>query len=203
MPRPLRLARLNQVCWSEVWLTTSSVITRRSRRLASCMKRRKSFIVAEVRVDVAVVGNVVAVVAPGARIERQQPQRGDAEIAQIVEPLGEAGEIADAVAVAVLERLDVQLIDDRVLEPQPVVGGFLRGIGLDGGGDVHCASMRDSGTAKPGSAAGSMRRRTPPHSSRWRSPVTRFSIARTWRFVVFGADQRVAEMQPELVRPCR
>ena len=56
---------------------------------------------AELRVDVAVVGNVVAVVAAGARIERQQPQRGDAEVVQIVEPLGQAGEIADAVAVAV------------------------------------------------------------------------------------------------------
>ena len=54
---------------------------------------------AEIGIDVAVVGNVVAVVAARARIERQQPQRGDAEIAQIVEPLGQAGKIADAVAV--------------------------------------------------------------------------------------------------------
>ena len=80
---------------------------------------------AEVRIDVAVVGNVVAVVAARARIERQQPQRGDAEIAQIIEPLGQPGEIADAVAIAVVECLDVQLIDDGVLEPQPVV---LRGV---------------------------------------------------------------------------
>ena len=41
----LRRARLNQSCWSEVWLMTSSVMTRRPRFLASWMKRLKSFIV--------------------------------------------------------------------------------------------------------------------------------------------------------------
>ena len=45
LPGGERRARRNQGCWSEVWLITSSVITRRFRRLASCMKRRKSFIV--------------------------------------------------------------------------------------------------------------------------------------------------------------
>ncbi len=80
---------------------TSSVMTRRPRRLASCMKRRKSLHRAERRIDVAVVGDVVAVVAAGRRIERQEPQRGDAEVAQVIELLGQAGEVADAVAVAV------------------------------------------------------------------------------------------------------
>ena len=75
---------------------------------------------AEIGIDVAVVGNVVAVVAPRRWIERQQPQRGDAEILEIVQLAGQAGEIADAVVVAVGERLDVKLIDDRVLEPELV-----------------------------------------------------------------------------------
>ena len=44
-PGGLRRARLNQLCWSEVWLTTSSVMTRRPRFCASWMKRLKSFIV--------------------------------------------------------------------------------------------------------------------------------------------------------------
>ena len=35
----------------------------------------------------------------------------------VVEPLHQTGEIADAVAVGVVERLDVQLVDDRVLVP--------------------------------------------------------------------------------------
>ena len=44
---------------------TSSVMTFRPRRLASCMKRRKSFMRAEIGIDVAVVGDVIAVVAAG------------------------------------------------------------------------------------------------------------------------------------------
>ena len=77
----------------------------------------------EIGVDVAVVGDVVAVVAARRGIERQQPQRGDAEILQISQLLGQPGKIADAVIVAVGERLDVQLIDDGVLVPE-FVGGF-------------------------------------------------------------------------------
>ena len=72
---------------------------------------------AEIGIDVAIVGDVVAVVAAGRRIERQQPQRRDAELLQIAELFGQPGEIADAVIVAVGERLDVQLIDDSIFIP--------------------------------------------------------------------------------------
>ena len=110
--------RWNHGCWSEVWLSTSSVMTRRPR---ACASRRN---VAEVveravgRVDVGVVGDVVAVVAQRRRIERQQPEGGDAQVLQVVELLRQPAEVADAVAVAVEERADVQLVDDRVLVPQ-------------------------------------------------------------------------------------
>ena len=83
---------------------------------------------AVVRVDPVIVGDVVAVVAQRRRIERQQPDRVDAEILDVVELLGEAGEIADAVAVAVVERLDVELVDDRVLVPERIVAP--RGLAL-------------------------------------------------------------------------
>ena len=69
------------------------------------------------RIDVAVIGDVVAVVAQRRGIERQQPDRRDAQLLQIVELPGQAGEIADAVVIGVEERLDVQLVDDRVLVP--------------------------------------------------------------------------------------
>ena len=74
----------------------------------------------EIGIDGAVVGDVVAVVAAGRGIERQQPQRGDAEVLQIAELLGQAREIADAVIVAVGKGLDVKLIDDGVLVPELV-----------------------------------------------------------------------------------
>ena len=49
--------------------------------------------------DVGVVGDVVAVVLPWRGAKRQQPERRDAEILQVIEFFGEAGEIAHAVAV--------------------------------------------------------------------------------------------------------
>ncbi len=77
----------------------------------------------EIGVDVAVVGDVIAVVAARRGIERQQPQRGDAEILQVSQLFRQSGKIADAVIVAVGEGLDVKLIDNGVLVPE-LVDGF-------------------------------------------------------------------------------
>ena len=55
---------------------------------------------AVLRVDAVVVGDVVAVVAVGRRVERQQPEAGDAEAGEVVEPPRQPVEVADAVAVA-------------------------------------------------------------------------------------------------------
>ena len=70
------------------------------------------------RMHAVVVGDVVAVVLVGRGIERQQPQAGDAEAGEIVAAVGQPGEIADAVAVAVHVRLDVEAVDDGVLVPK-------------------------------------------------------------------------------------
>ncbi len=69
------------------------------------------------RVDRPVVGDIVAVIAQRRGIEGQQPERRDAELLDVVQALHQPGEVADAVIVAVLERLDVKLVDDRVLVP--------------------------------------------------------------------------------------
>ena len=87
-----------------------------------------------VRMHVAVIGDVVAVVLERRRIERQQPHRVDAELLDVVELGGEAGEVADAVAVRVEERLDVQLVDDRVLVPER--GVRQRGLRLGDGDEL-------------------------------------------------------------------
>ena len=73
---------------------------------------------AVLRIDVRVIGDVVAVVLQRRRKERQQPDRRDAQVLDVIEPLGQAAEVADAVAVAVAKRAHVQLVDDRVLVPQ-------------------------------------------------------------------------------------
>ena len=71
--------------------------------------------------DRGVVGDVVAVVAQRRREKGHQPDGVDAQILQIIQLLREAAEVADAVAVAVVKRADVDLIDDRVLVPKRLV----------------------------------------------------------------------------------
>jgi hypothetical protein len=61
---------------------------------------------AEVPMHAVVVGDVVAVVAQRRGVERQQPESGDPDLVQVVESLREAVEVADAVAVAVVEGAD-------------------------------------------------------------------------------------------------
>jgi hypothetical protein len=73
---------------------------------------------AVVRVDGEVVRDVVAAVAQRRLIERQQPDAVHAEPLQVVELLGQSAEIAGAVAVAVEEAPDVDLIEDGGLEPE-------------------------------------------------------------------------------------
>ena len=74
-----------------------------------------------VGVDAPVVGDVVAVVLERRREERQEPQAGDAEVLEVVELLHEPAQIADAVAVRVVERLHVRLVDDGVLVPERIL----------------------------------------------------------------------------------
>src|SRR3712207_4635321 len=78
-------------------------------------------VAAQARVDAVEVGDVVAVVALGGRVEGHQPQAGDAEVGQVVDPLGQALEVTAPVAVPVEVGLDVEAVDDSRLPPD--VGG--------------------------------------------------------------------------------
>ena len=78
------------------------------------------------RGDLVEVGDVVAVVPERGRKERKEPQAVDAQILDVVQAGGEAREVADAVVVRVLERLDVHLVEDGVLVPEVIHGGVLR-----------------------------------------------------------------------------
>ena len=69
------------------------------------------------RIDAAIIGNIVAVVAQRRGIERHDPNRGRSEILDVVKLFGEAGEIADAVIVEIEKGFHMQLIDDRVAIP--------------------------------------------------------------------------------------
>ena len=64
-----------------------------------------------------VVGDVVAEVDLRRGIEGREPDGVDAQVLQVVEPLGDAVQVADAVAVRVLKAARVNLVDDGVLPP--------------------------------------------------------------------------------------
>src|ERR1700682_672407 len=81
---------------------------------------------AEVRIDVVIISDVVTVIAQWRRIERQEPDRGDAEFLQIIEFLDQSAQIADAVTVTVMKSFNMQLIDDRVFVPKRVGNRFTR-----------------------------------------------------------------------------
>ena len=69
-------------------------------------------------IDGEIVGDVVAVVLVGGRVQGHQPHARRPELRDVVDPLDEARDVAAPVAVGVAERLDVQAVDDRVLPPQ-------------------------------------------------------------------------------------
>src|SRR2546423_7369661 len=76
------------------------------------------------RIDGIIICDVVPVVLERRRIEGQEPNGGDTEIVQVIEPLSEAAKIANSIGVAVRKGADVDLVDNGVLVPEPV---FFRG----------------------------------------------------------------------------
>ena len=73
-------------------------------------------------VYVNVVRDVVAIVAQRRRKERQDPEARHAEVLQVIETRDQSGEVSNAVTIGILERPDMQLVDDRVLVPEWVCG---------------------------------------------------------------------------------
>jgi hypothetical protein len=68
-------------------------------------------------VDTEVVGDIVAVVLAGRRIERKQPDGVDAEIDQVVHGVDDALEVTDPVAVAIAEGGDIDDVENCLVEP--------------------------------------------------------------------------------------
>src|SRR4029079_11601320 len=76
----------------------------------------------EDRVDRVVIGDVVADIEAGRRVDRREPDRIDAErllgpVLEVVELADQAGQVTDAVAVRVCERARIDLVDDAALPP--------------------------------------------------------------------------------------
>ena len=72
-------------------------------------------------VDVVVIRDVVPVVLQGRGVEREEPERGDPEVLQVVQLRREPPEVPHPVPVAVVVGADVEFVDDRVLVPEGIV----------------------------------------------------------------------------------
>jgi hypothetical protein len=72
---------------------------------------------AEERLDGGVVGDVVAEVGHRRAVDRRQPHGVDPEPGEVGQAPPDALQIADAVAVGVLERARIDVVDRRVLPP--------------------------------------------------------------------------------------
>src|SRR4051812_3056832 len=68
----------------------------------------------------AMIGDVVAVVAQRRWVKWQEPDAGNPQILEIIEFLSRAGKVTDAVSVTVGKCAHVQFVEDRVLVPQRV-----------------------------------------------------------------------------------
>src|SRR5690606_18618692 len=74
--------------------------------------------VAQPLVDAEIVLDVVAVVPVGAGVEGHQPQAGDAQVGQVVDPPGQTLQVAHPVPVGAEKGLHVEAVDDGALPPQ-------------------------------------------------------------------------------------
>src|SRR5207237_2881730 len=70
--------------------------------------------VAELRLDIAVVRDVVTHVRIRRYRDRGQPDGVDPQPLQVIEPADDPAQVTDAVAIRVLERARVDLVDERV-----------------------------------------------------------------------------------------
>ena len=62
--------------------------------------------------------DIVSIVAIGRWKERKEPQAGHAEFGEIIQAIAYPHKIADAIAISILKRGDIDTVDDRVLIPR-------------------------------------------------------------------------------------
>ncbi len=87
---------------------------------------------AEARVDVPVVGDVVAAVGEFGGVERAEPQGVHTQCGEVVQPPGDASQVTEPVTVGVGEAAGVDLVDDGLAPPVRVPGGEVGKVGAIG-----------------------------------------------------------------------
>ena len=77
------------------------------------------------RVDAAIVGNVVTEVLHGRGEKGRDPNGVDPQIGDIGQPGRDPGEIADPITVGVLKGTGIDFLDDCAAPPIGLVAGYL------------------------------------------------------------------------------
>ena len=70
------------------------------------------------RVDLLIIGNIVAIVDAWGLVDRTEPDGVNAKLLQVVQAADDPLQVANPIPVAVLERLWIDLVNDRVLPPR-------------------------------------------------------------------------------------
>ena len=76
---------------------------------------------AEQRIDAGIVGDIIAEIGHRRGEDRRQPDRVDAEVQQIGQPVDNALDVADPVGIGVLKRAGIDLIEHAVPPPTSVI----------------------------------------------------------------------------------
>jgi hypothetical protein len=74
--------------------------------------------VTEDRIDIDVIGDIVAKVGHRRSEDRRNPDRIDAEVDQIGQPAGDSVQISHSIVIAILKRPRVDLINDSGFPPR-------------------------------------------------------------------------------------
>src|SRR5690606_30064080 len=69
------------------------------------------------RVNIRIIGDIVPEVYHGGWINRGDPDRPDSKPLQVVQPVDDAGQVTDAVAIRILKRARVNLINNPCFPP--------------------------------------------------------------------------------------
>ena len=119
---------------------------------------------AEVRMDIAIVADVVPTVGQRGRIPRANPERIDAELGEVGQSVDDAEDVSGAIVIVVGERPRIDLVNDGAAPP----------IGLTETG--HARILGPAGRAKAGCAL-SLSKRLRQAQGASRGQVQHYSVA--------------------------
>ena len=75
--------------------------------------------------NAGIIGNIVPEIGHRRRKDRGDPDGVDAKLFQVIEPADDAFQVADPIAVAILKRSWIDLINNSFLPPQVIFGLLL------------------------------------------------------------------------------